>query len=115
MGRWITEVPSETPPGVSLWWRFHHYRRFLRASEPGTRAAALSEQITAEAARLEAAGLSLAARVAELEAFLADHGVLERARAWADKQGPKPIRDREGVVFVPSPGQRAAGAGRSAA
>lgn len=60
-------------------WEFTQLRRLLRASEPGSKAEAVSGAIMAEANRIEARRLRPAEQVVELRAFVVSLGLAASA------------------------------------
>lgn len=92
MARRKRTAPSAEPTGPGLERRYLWLRRFMLAAEPGSAAADVADAIRDRCRRLDARRMSAAERVAELEAYLAELGVLEQATAFVDRFGPRPGR-----------------------
>ena len=65
-----------------LAWRYRRLGGMLRASEPGTPAAAFAEEIEAQRDRLDASGKPMAYRLTQLERLLAELGLSAQAERF---------------------------------
>ena len=73
------------PVGVDPAKRYRWLGRWLLSAEPGSTASTLSDRIRAKRDQLDKSGKPIAARLAELEAFLIECGVYEQADRFANR------------------------------